>query len=202
MNPIQPEVEYRRCFVALPLPPEVVTSARQSQRHVQNTVGQLEVRWVKPEQMHLTLRFMGQVAADQIPALIAELDRIATATPTFQLRTGLPGCFPNHGQPRVIWLGLAGDLAALARLQNAVAQATQPWGDPTDDKAFQPHLTLGRVKTTRPRESGALRAALTHGPALAVPSWLVSSLDLIQSTLSPAGPVYGRLASLRLRQGE
>jgi len=156
------------------------------------------VRWVGPSQIHVTLRFCGNILESQIGAIVEALRSLAVMTPRFRLETGPLGRFPEAGHPRVIWIGLGGDLSALERLQKAIAEGTRSWGDHQENKPFQPHLTLGRVKTTRPRELDALGATMKAKPGAASRAWTTAAIELIQSTLTSAGPAYQVLAALPL----
>lgn len=187
-----------RCFVALPLPAAIKVSLVECQEQMQRACGQSGVRWVGPEQMHLTLRFFGNIEASQISLVAKALAAISASTPPFSLATGFPGCFPETRFPKVIWIGLRGGLMELENLHSKVVRETHGWGDAAQEKSFQPHLTLGRVKTTRTRELGALRTALDRLPPPKSNIWEVQSLEFIQSTLEPNGPRYSCLAKLPL----
>lgn len=187
-----------RCFAALPLPDAVKSALIQQRERLQAGYGRRGVRWVEADQMHLTLRFFGNVAAAQVPAVTEALAASARTVSRFSLRTDQLGYFPNTRYPKVIWIGIAGDTQVLLNMQSAVASATQAWGDAPAEKSFAPHLTLGRVKTIHPRELAELTAAMEQLPALPPVPWRVERLEFIQSTLGPTGPVYRRLAECPL----
>jgi RNA 2',3'-cyclic 3'-phosphodiesterase len=185
-----------RCFVALPLPEAVKLALSHFGRRIQADCGSSGVRWVAAERLHLTLRFFGQVAETQLSEVTAALASIAAVTRSFTLQTKALGCFPEVRYPKVIWLGLAGNLPALLHVQSVVAGKTKVWGDAPVEPVFHPHLTLGRVKITRARELDALRAGLDRPPSLESLAWTVRHLEFIQSVLSPSGPAYRRLARI------
>jgi 2'-5' RNA ligase len=160
---------------------------------LQDAVPRRAVRWVRAENVHLTLRFIGDVSTADLHALEAGLTQAVVGMPPFTLHLAAPGCFPNPHAPRVLWIGLAGELDALAALHQAVARATQAWGEP-EGRDFHPHLTLGRVNAKRHSELRAIGEAMD---ALSVPvsePWRVNELHLMRSDLQPAGAVYTSLA--------
>ena len=198
MNEDTPNPSAIRCFVALPLPAEVKETLIRERNRLETAVGRGAVRWVGQSQMHLTLRFFGNILESQRGEITEALANMVVATTPFRLETGPLGRFPEGGQPRVIWLGLGGDLGALKRVQQALDQGTRSWGDHQESKPFQPHLTLGRVKTTRLRELDALGAAMKARPGEAPKVWTAAAIEFIQSTLTSTGPAYRALATLPL----
>jgi 2'-5' RNA ligase len=150
----------------------------------------LPVKWVRPEALHVTLKFLGDVDDASEPDLRAALGLVAgggEARPVSLHINGF-GVFPDVRRPRIVWAGLAPD-PALELLQHRVEQVFAPLGFPTEARAFRPHLTLGRAgREARPRDftglEGAL-AALTFAETAIVPD-----LDLMQSTLQSGGAVY------------
>jgi RNA 2',3'-cyclic 3'-phosphodiesterase len=142
------------------------------------------VRWVRPELIHLTLRFLGETAVAQLPAISAALDEVGRQTGPLALRLGPVDCFPNCKRPRVIWVGLEGDLRALATLQQRVETALVPLGWAAEKRPFQPHLTLGRVK-----DVGKL-SRVSWTVEVERVEVAVTAVGLIESQLRPSGPVY------------
>ena len=181
-----------RAFIAIDLPPDVKAALGGVAAELGQGLPRGVVRWVRPEQMHLTLRFLGDTPAERLPALYAAMDAVAAGRAPFALRLTEPGCFPNARRPRVVWVGLGGDAAALAALVAALNAALSALGLPPEDKPFRAHLTLGRVKDERAAPDLSLSAAV---PALAVP---VAAIHLIESDLRPDGPVYTKRHTSRL----
>jgi RNA 2',3'-cyclic 3'-phosphodiesterase len=173
-----------RAFVALTLPAAVqdYLGAVMADLKAHTTKG--AVRWVTPERMHLTLRFLGDTAVSQLPALSEALDQLAARQTAFALQLTQLGAFPNQRRPRVIWVGLGGETAVLARLKQQLDEALVPLGWPLEEKPFKPHLTLGRVKDGRVGEQIPWQARVGQ---LAVP---VTAVHLIESELRPDGPRY------------
>lgn len=173
-----------RAFVALPLPPIVKTELAQISRLWAEKLPPRMVRWVLPENMHLTLHFLGETAVAQLPALASELDQLAASTAPFQLQLGQLGCFPNKQRPRVLWVGLGGNLAALAALKQQLDQRLRQLGWRMDEKPFQAHLTLGRLHTPGQWQWEALQI-----PVQAIP-FAATQIQLIESRLERSGPLY------------
>ncbi|MFO7539622.1 MAG: RNA 2',3'-cyclic phosphodiesterase [Chloroflexota bacterium] len=142
------------------------------------------VRWVRPERMHLTLCFLGETAVSQVPAVAAALDRVAVQQRPFQLQLTELGAFPNQKRPRVVWVGLGGEMALLAALKQQVDEALLPLGWPPEKRPFNPHLTLGRVKDSGVGQQIRWQTGVEQ---LVIP---VTAVHLIESQLRPDGPRY------------
>lgn len=187
-----------RVFVAVPLDAATITQLKKMQQTLQRSWKSEAVRWVTEDQMHLTLKFFGNVPADQIADLAETIRRIGRDFPPFQLRAERAGCFPDFKRPRVVWVGLSGDLEPLRRLQARVEQETGAWGDHQESRSFQPHLTLGRVKSTRPGDLAPVGEKVQALAQVQFGAWTVGELKLMQSQLSPSGAVYTVLADILL----
>ncbi len=189
-----------RAFVAIPVPRQVQEGLATALDRIRDSVPRKSVRWVQPENIHLTLRFFGDVLASDVAPMQRALREAVRGVEPFILRLAEPGCFPDARSPRVLWVGLGGDLERLARLQAQVIEATQVWG-PLEERGFHPHLTLGRVVARRPGELREIAGAIR---ALAVPAcapWRVHGLQLMRSVLASGGSRYSTLASLELTAG-
>jgi 2'-5' RNA ligase len=189
-----------RIFVATRLPIALVPHLAAIQDALDRRL--VDVKWVEPENLHLTLRFFGELdseAIGRVERVVTEVTR--TGTP-FTIRLEGIGAFPPRGRPRVIWVGMsrgAGDLTALAlRLE----QAFVAHGLGGTDRPFAPHLTLGRVR--EPRAEGPRRHRGPRPPAQATAAmqtaiadarfepadFEVSEVAVVESQLSPGGPTY------------
>ncbi len=107
------------------------------------------------------------------------------------------GVFPTEARPRVLWVGLRGELDALRRLHAQIARETAAWGE-REEREFHPHLTLGRVKSVRPAEVRAIAPALERVNAGDLGSWRVERVDLMRSQLSQTGATHTCLAGVPL----
>jgi 2'-5' RNA ligase len=187
-----------RAFVAIELPDGVRT-------HLARVQGQLRpghegvVRWVDPRGIHLTLKFLGNIAEARVPAVVEAVRGAAAGVGHFRLGVGGLAAFPNLRAPRVVWVGLGGDLEGLSALQRATDRALAALGFPPEGRPFTPHLTLGRVRETASRaERQALGEAVGRLKAEASAPIEVGSVSLMRSQLTPAGAIYTRLASVAL----
>ena len=175
-----------RLFVAVNLPAEVreaVWTAAEPARR-----GSPPVRWVGPDGIHVTLKFLGEVTDERLDELRQALSRAAAGIRRFTLELAGGGVFPSPSRPRVFWAGITAE-PQLELLQHAVERETAPLGFPTEARAFRPHVTLGRAE--RDAAPGDLRRAAERIAAVAFSgSALVESVDLMQSRLSPRGAAY------------
>ncbi len=187
-----------RAFIAVELPEAVKQELAALQRGlaVEPAAG---IKWVSPNGIHLTLKFLGQAAPGQIEAVGAALAAAVEAVPAFELGLSGLGAFHNLRRMNVVWCGLSGGLDRLAELQRAVEARVSVLGFPAENRAFSPHLTLARLRddvTPEARLALAKKLAATKfEPGLKIP---VVEVSLMQSTLLPRGAEYRRLASFPL----
>ncbi len=183
----------RRLFVACELPPEVRDALGGLQDSLRRA-GAGRLRWARPEGIHVTLKFLGGVDERRLGEVTAAL---ANAIEPFELRVR-PAALGGFGgaRIRVVWVGLEGDVDGLAALAARIDGALAPLGFPREQRPFAAHLTLARVpdqaSTSERRDLSAL-VSRYEPPAL--PSMTFRQVSLMQSTLSPGGSVYTRLAS-------
>jgi len=173
-----------RLFIAIDLPQHVkvvlLETIAQMGRHLPDRA----VRWVKPEQMHLTLRFLGDTAVSRLPPLQEQLTQLARQYTAFRLCLNDVGAFPNRKKPRVVWVGLDGGLTVLQKFQAELENGVVQLGWSREKRPFSPHVTLGRVKDARNVQ------ALNWNIALAQLEFEVTAVQLMQSELRPSGAVY------------
>jgi 2'-5' RNA ligase len=173
-----------RLFIAVHLPESVKEALVTTATEMGHALPDKTVRWAKPAQMHLTLRFLGDTAVAQLPELQTQLTQLTAQYRPFQLQLTEVGAFPNRKRPRVVWAGLAGDLAVLLTMQAALEDQVVALGWSREKRPFSPHITLGRVKDARKAQMLKWDVEL---PALAVE---VGEIYLVQSELRPSGPIY------------
>lgn len=186
-----------RAFVAACLDPDLLSKIRAQQEQLESSLGPGQVRWTTAEQLHLTLKFFGNVRTEDVTLLEDALRQAAQGVPPFHLIIRGLGCFPSCRRPNVIWLGLEGDLGGLQRLQNNLHQHCQRFGQHSEDRAFRPHLTIGRVKASVPSacELGERIRSTTLGT---IGQWSIHQITLLQSQLTPRGSIYTELAEVAL----
>ncbi len=191
-----------RCFVAIELNEEARSALAALQVRLQGAdrMATQAVKWVAPQSIHLTLKFLGQVPGSKIQAIVEALGNACWGCEPFELSLAGAGCFPNPQSPRVLWVGLEGDLERLASLQQAVEGALGKLGFPPEDRPFKPHLTLGRVRETAGKEERCRLGLATRAlPGMGGTKVPVAAVSLIRSHLRPEGAVYEKLAELSLQ---
>ncbi len=154
------------------------------------------VKWVEPHNLHLTLKFLGEVDGSTAEGA-AEALRAVEASPPFVLQLVGLGAFPRARGARVLWVGVGEGAQELTRLAGRVDQVLRELGFPPEDRPFSPHLTLGRLRT--PAYHPELEAALQRNSRVEIGSQRVQSVELMESTLRRAGPVYAVVRSYRLK---
>lgn len=174
-----------RLFVAVELPASLRQRLAAAQEAMRSAP--LPVRWVRPEGIHLTLKFLGETDDGRLAALATALAEAGRGLDAFRLGAGVAVAFPERGTPRLIWVEIEGDLESARRLAAALDRATAPLGFPPEGREFKAHLTLGRV---RGRARGDWRAALQRAGEQARGEFDVREYVLFQSRLAPGGSVY------------
>ena len=188
-----------RSFIAVNLPSELLNRIGRFQDDLREVVPGAAVRWTRADQIHLTLRFLGNVPEAALPELSDALRRACQTAEPFHLRALGAGCFPDLRRPKIVWVGLTGSNDALAQLQGGIARATEQWGE-REDREFHPHLTLGRMKQPDPRAARAIAQALEQAGNVALGEWQVEGVDLMRSDLSSTGPRYSLLTRVTLEK--
>jgi 2'-5' RNA ligase len=190
-----------RAFIAIELPAAILLQLGQIEAHLKAQMPADCIRWVKPDSVHLTLKFLGQVPSDQIDLITSSLKNALAAQPAFMLEVAGAGCFPDLHRPRVIWVGVNEDAPGhqLQHVQRVVENAISPLGYPTEARDFSPHLTLGRlardVRTPDLKKVGDVIGASQIG---SLGRWDVTQVALIRSDLQPTGAIYTVLAQAPL----
>jgi 2'-5' RNA ligase len=188
-----------RLFVALELPPNVLTTLARIRSGLKRSIPSGAVRWVQPEGIHLTLKFLGDVPVSQLADLKTALEQAAGGHSPFELEIRGLGCFPNTQRPRVLWVGVGGDLPRLSALQSAVEQFIAPLGYPTERDTFSPHLTLARTARQAGREEIAALGRVAEQTDIGQAArWRVEAVSLMRSQLKPDGAVYTEVHQVKL----
>ncbi len=178
-----------RMFIAIPIPPLLGEWLHDIQAQLGSTTS--DVRWVKVANVHLTLRFLGDIASQQVQIIAGAMDRCLATRAPFRLAAGGVGVFPNLQRARVIWVGLDGDTNELSAMQAELESALARIGFKREQRPFRPHLTIGRVRRRiAPR---TLRTALQPLSKMASGAFWADRLVLYRSTLKPSGAAYTAL---------
>jgi 2'-5' RNA ligase len=183
-----------RCFLAIDLPDSLRPQLALVQGELKRS--DADVRWVQVGNIHLTLKFFGNVPDAEVDPIAGAAREVAGRWPPFQLQVTAAGAFPSVKAPRVVWLGLGGDLLPLAQMYHNLEKAFAALGHLPEGRPFNPHLTLGRVKS--PANRHRLAKMLETLPPLKWPPFQVSELILFKSTLTPQGSIYAPLRVIPL----
>ena len=189
-----------RAFVAVDLEPEVTERLAQVLAELRRQVDGRVVRWVPAENIHLTLKFLGDVSVHNLPLLEDALRSEALGRTAFALSVGGLGAFPSENQPRVLWVGVeAPDV--LMSLQRGIESRMERLGYAREKRSFNPHLTLGRVsRSATAREVRQVARLLREYKLGFLGVSEVEAVHLFRSDLRPAGAVYTRLFSAPLAE--
>lgn len=179
-----------RAFLAIDPPEEILKEVGAVQNRLKNLI-RGEIRWVRPEGIHLTLKFFGDIAENAIADISVAVEKAAAGARPFSLAIGGTGVFPDTHRPRVLWLGMDGDVARLLTFQEELERELRMIGFPGEERPFLPHLTLGRIKA--PKGLLGLAKALESGERCTAGRFLATGLSLFKSELTPRGAVYTKL---------
>ena len=179
-----------RLFVALELPEEPRRAAAEVIRQLRRSGADL--KWVAPENLHLTLKFLGETDPGRWEAITTRLEAACAPRPPLALALSGAGAFPGVGRPQVVWLGLGGQVEGLQDLAASLEASLADLGFAPEARAFRPHLTLGRARRGRglAAPSRPLALALAGLADWRGPEFVGQRVSLMESTLTPAGPIY------------
>ncbi len=192
-------MEQVRSFIAIELPDEVKKGLRELQAQLK-AGGSAPVKWVDPANIHLTLKFLGNVAADRIDEISSAMTNAVQDTSTFKLEIKELGVFPNPRRVQIVWVGLGGEVDKLASLQQRIERGLEKLGFAPENRRFTPHLTLARIRDrATPRERERLGQLIAETEFATAQGFRVDSVKLMKSQLTPEGPIYSRLSSAELK---
>ncbi len=185
-----------RSFLAFELPPEIREKIGAVSRELQKT--RMPVRWVKVENIHLTMIFLGSVNEDAIDEIKEKVHLVVNRFSTIRTRLNGVGVFPHWRKPRVIWVGLNGEIETLSNLRDQLQSELKVLGLREEKRPFRPHLTIGRFKDRADRDE-ELKSILDRHHDITSNLHHLNELILFKSDLKPDGPVYTRMATWPLR---
>ncbi len=186
-----------RTFIGLEFPQEIKESFR---RFLKDTPACAPgtVKWVEPENFHLTLQFLGPTPEEKIPALREALHAALAHASGFEMTLESLGAFPSWDKPNVVWMGLSRGAEELGALAGKIKTALQPFGFEPENRPFEAHATLGRVKNPHSRDWKMLKAALDQSRQVQFGHCRAKVLTWLESSLTPQGPVYKVLEKIPL----
>ena len=190
--------ETLRTFIALPLPDEWIGQLGETIADLSRALPH-GVRWVSPDGIHLTLKFLGATDSRVVPRILdAIVDNFADASSPLLSLSAL-GTFPGGRNPRVIWAGVSGGAEGLEDLHRRAEQAVSGLGWSTDGRPFRPHLTLGRVRDRiNARQRQAISDTVSGARLPAIRSWRPDTVRLYRSVLTPRGARYSNLGEVQI----
>lgn len=189
-----------RAFIAIELPEEIKKKLAEIQDLLKSKSGRSPAKWVAPESVHLTLKFLGGISPDTVSGVTGAMEEAAIGTSPFRLGLKGLGVFPNPRRVQVVWAGLTGDIAALTQLQKDLDTALAAMGFTPESRPFTAHLTLARMRDeASPAERDAI-GKLVETTRFEGGEFGVASFSLMRSQLRREGPIYTQMASVPLNQ--
>src|SRR5215813_1474257 len=183
------QTEVIRAFICI----DVSASIKARLAALQDELRKLnaQVSWVKPENIHLTLKFLGDVSHSELPKIIEAVRRVIGSCSPFEVEVEGAGCFPSPRKPNVLWVGFANLPPALITLQKAFEDELERVGFAREEKSFKPHLTIGRIRQPRNAQRLAEELLKRGFPA---EGFQADEIILMRSDLTPRGAIYTPLA--------
>lgn len=187
-------MEAIRSFIAIEIPRELQLKLGDLQRELKQA--EADIKWVDPEGIHLTLKFLGSVNQEVLEKIVRVLPPLTSEVEPFSLRIQGLGCFPSNRNPRVLWVGLQQGVEEVSRLQKEIEKRIEEMMPSSDERTFKPHLTIGRVRS--PRRMGPLSRIIELQQGVEIGTFTASEVHLIKSDLRPSGAIYSKLHSFDL----
>ncbi len=182
-----------RTFIAIELPVEV----KQVARRIQDQLGEsIEgIRWVKHGNIHLSVKFLGNVEENRINDIAAAVTNAVKDISVMNLKTGQLGIFPNEKRPRILWLGIEGDVPEFIRMYKNCESELSKLGYEKDVRENKPHITIGRIRSSK-KQKGLIN--ILKDTSIESIEFNADELKLMRSELDPNGAVYTNLQSVKL----
>ena len=178
-----------RSFIAIEVPQDLKSRMEEVQRELRRT--EADVKWVRPDAIHLTLKFLGSIRREDVERISQAVGPVIGHWKPFEVCILGMGCFPNLRNPRVVWVGVDRGKQSLTSLQHEVEKRMAELSFPPEDRPFSPHLTLGRVRSLRGKAN--LSQAVESRKGVEVGIFQAREVILFRSELKPSGAVYTKL---------
>ena len=189
---------FLRLFIALAVPPEVREEIGRAQGRLRRDAPPGAIRWTRPDQFHVTVKFLGDIPSAQLAALESSVSRVCAGCPALRLSARGIGFFPNEQRPRVIWVSANDPDGQLAELRRRLDEAMAPFAPVAKPEKFTGHITLGRFK---PGRHAAIEKLLERATVLRdrhFGDWTAVTVEIVRSELSSTGARHTPLASCPL----
>lgn len=183
-----------RAFIAIELSEEIRDALAQIQSHLKYSGA--DVKWVEKDNIHLTLKFLGEITEEKCEKIKSILDTIGKSAKPFEISIKDIGAFPKIDYPRVIWVGLDKGVKESTEIAGKIDEELSKIGFEKDSRPFTAHLTIGRVRSSKNKD--ALREKIVNYGLSTMNYGLINHITLFQSKLSPKGPTYIKLHEARL----
>ena len=184
-----------RSFIAIEVPGDLQTRMGELQQELKKF--EPDIRWVRPGNIHLTLKFLGTVPQEILERVALAVSPAVQQGEPFDLRLYGLGGFPSSRNPRVIWVGIDQGWEPTSSLQEAIEKKTAALSFPSERRPFKPHLTIGRVRSLKGR--GELALAIEERQEVEIGVFQAKEIILFQSKLTPAGAIYTKLKTFPMR---
>ena len=193
-------MEQVRSFIAIELPDEVKKGLSQLEARLK--VGEQSwVKWVDPYSIHLTLKFLGNVAIDRTGEITRVMEVAAQGMPPFDLKVKELGVFPNLRRVQVVWVGISGEVDKLSQLKQHIESNLARLGFTPESRAFTPHLTLARLRDrASPEERQRLGQLIADTRFEEAYAFKVGAISLMKSQLTREGAIYSRISQVKLKK--
>jgi len=179
-----------RTFIAVPMPEPLFNLRKKLKATISEKTG--KIRWLRKDQIHLTLKFLGDTTEDSINDVRRIMQSIADEFKPFNISIQKTGCFPKVERPRVMWIGVSGELEKLNQLVEKIQKKLNPLGFPKDEKKYHPHITIARAKYPQKKTPDISTFLNTSFNPIPFP---IKKVQFISSELFPNGPVYTILST-------
>lgn len=187
-------MEQIRSFIAVELPEEIKTRLEQLEAQLKSET-QTRVKWVDPNSIHLTLKFLGNIDAGRTGEITRVMEEAVKGIPPFRLSVKDLGVFPNIRRVQVAWVGLSGEVDRLRQLQQRLESNLEQLGFAAESRAFTPHLTIARIRNQASPDERQKFGQLITGTSFDAGEISVDAISLMRSQLTRQGAIYSRLGS-------
>ena len=174
-----------RTFIAVPVPEPLFNLREKLKATISEKTG--KIRWLRKDQIHLTMKFLGDTTEDSINDVRHVMQKVADEFKPFNISIQKTGCFPKIERPRVMWIGVSGELDKLYQLVEKIQKKLNPLGFPKDEKKYHPHITIARAKYPQKKTPDISTFLNTSFDPIPFP---IKKVQFISSELFPNGPVY------------
>ncbi|MFC2016844.1 RNA 2',3'-cyclic phosphodiesterase [Chloroflexota bacterium] len=193
-------MEQIRSFIAIELPDELKLELTQLETQLKLGAQPL-VKWVDPYSIHLTLKFLGSIAADKVDEITRAMEEAVRGISPFRLNVKDLGVFPNLRRVQVAWVGMGGEVDKLGQLQQRIESNLVPLGFAPESRPFTPHLTLARLRDRASLDERQRFGQLIVGTRFeAAYTIKIDAINLMRSQLTREGAIYNRISSIMLKK--